>query len=133
MTFCNFSSVTYPHIRPSLSSPSMSSPTVFSPAMSSPSMSSPPLFSPSISSPALSSPAMSTPAKSSVSVQSCNVHPCDVVRHCPVLQFQRSPSNMCTVTRRKIVKSKTIIDYLTRAYRVSWEAVALLLCLDTQN
>ena len=49
MTFCNFSSVTYAHIRPSLSSPSMSSPTMSTPAISSPSISSPPLSSPSIS------------------------------------------------------------------------------------
>ena len=70
MTFCNFSSVTYPHIRPSLSSPSMSSPIMSSPAMSSLSMSSPPLSSPSTSSPPLSSP----------------VHPCEVVRQCPPLK-----------------------------------------------
>ena len=52
MKFYDLSSVSRPHIRPSM----------FRPAMSSPSMSGPPL----------SSPAMSTPAKSSVNVQSCN-------------------------------------------------------------
>ena len=62
MKFCNLSSVTYPHIRLSLSSPTLSSPA----------MSSPPLSSPSISSPSSSSPSMSIPAKSSVNVQSCN-------------------------------------------------------------
>jgi len=39
MIFCNFSSVTYPHIRLSLSSPAMSSPSISSPPLSSPAIS----------------------------------------------------------------------------------------------
>ena len=120
MTFCNLSSVTYPHIRPPLSSPSLSSP----------SMSSPPLSSPSISSSTLSTSAMSTPAKSSVNVQSCNVSPAisafsllqsSCRLHCPPRPHAAASRYARRQHIRWAVRSRRVYHRRQNGLQLNWE------------